>query len=117
MKAIEALTNKLRDVSRMFPGAFQGFLGDRTGHSHKKDFKWPDVVTFNMALDMYNRNGLAEAAIERTVLKTWSTTPRFQEDTDPEETDNEKIVREHLASIRFWQRKLTVAPWSVAMPE
>lgn len=104
MKPIEALTNKLRDVSRMFPGAFQGFFGDRTGHSHKKDFKWPDVVTFNMVLDMYNRNGLAEAAIERTVLKTWSTTPRFQEDTNPEETDNEKLVREHLASIRFWQR-------------
>jgi hypothetical protein len=104
MKPIEALTNKLRDVSRMFPGAYQGFFGNRTGHSHKKDFKWPDVVTFDMVLDMYNRNGLAEAAIERTVLKTWSTTPRFQEDTDPEETPNEKLVRDHLASIRFWQR-------------
>jgi hypothetical protein len=83
---------------------FPGFLGDRTGHTHKADFKWPDVVTFQMAFDMYNRNGLAEAAIERTVLKTWATTPRFQEDSDPEETPSEKTVREHLASIRFWQR-------------
>lgn len=106
--------NAFRSLATVFPG----FFGDRVGRTHKVDFKWPDYVSPQMCKDMYERNGLAEAAVEKTSLKTWETSPVLREDDNPQETDRERTLRKHLERIRFWStmvvadRRALVWGWS-----
>lgn len=91
-----------RSISAMFPK----FFGGGTKQNFYKDFGWPEDVGFQEFHRMYCRNGLATAAVDRTIGKTWETNPfllEVQPEDHDEETPLEADVRIHFAKIRFWQ--------------
>ena len=92
------LTNASRKISQLFPGFFEG-----AKHNHYVDFGWPEQLTFNQLLGAYERNGMGNAAVEKTVSKTWEEMPVFKENDKPEETTIESELRKRFEKIMFWQ--------------
>lgn len=93
---------------RMLPGILTG-----RGRDHYSDFRLPETVTPDMLRDKFRRNGLAHAAIMRTVAKTWQDDPwllEYQRDDGDEtaETMLEAQIRKRFDAIHFW-RSLTAA--------
>lgn len=75
-----------------------------TKHNHYYDFGYPSEVTFEQAYETYRRNGIAKAAIEKTIAKTWETMPCILEDEKQhDETGHEKEIRKRFQKLRFWQ--------------
>ena len=99
MNAISKITNAARRLDQMFPGFFW-----QSKHDHYKDFGWPQHVNFHMLFNMYLRNGLAHAAIEKRVLKVWQDNPQIWETEKPKESTLEKQIRQRLEDLRFWQK-------------
>lgn len=109
---VKMVANEMtRRLSDMFPGTFK----DWQKHDFKSDFGFPVEVTFEDLFDKYNRNGIARAGVDKTVLKTWQTQPWLldherdgSEDADGEEGDGEtpleKSVRLRFKKLRVWQR-------------
>lgn len=96
----QLVTNSIRDrAARFFPGVF----GASMKHDHYKDFGWPDDLGFDQFHRMYSRNGLATAAVDKTIAKTWESLPGLWETEKPAESKLEEAIRKHLTSIRFWQ--------------
>lgn len=94
------VTNMAARLARTFPWTSQ------TKHDHYKDFGYPEQLTFDQLFRMYIRNGLARAAISKTVTKTWETMPSLWETEEPAETTLEQDLRRYFAAKRFWQRLL-----------
>jgi hypothetical protein len=95
-----------RSLGTMFPGFFPA-----SKHNHSADFGYPDDVDFNLAYTMYQRHGIASAAIDKTVGKTWQDTPFVQEferdggeEGDQQETPIEEEIRKRFAKLRVWQQ-------------
>jgi hypothetical protein len=89
-----------------------GFVNTNGKHDHYKDFGYPDQITFELAYHMYTRNGIATAAVEKTITKTWETLPFIQEyardgsqkgSRASEETSLEKAIRIKARQLRLWQ--------------
>jgi hypothetical protein len=95
----------MRSLSQMFPDAFGGHLATGTKRRHATEYGWPDRITFAHALEMFQRNGLAQAAIRKTRAKTWQTDPqlRYGEEGD-DATALETAVAERFTRIRLWQQ-------------
>lgn len=96
------MLNSARRVSEMFPGFFQGVV-----HNHQADFGWPTNVQFDMLYAAYDRDSVAEAAVDKTAGKVWETVPTLRvhgyspgEDLTPQE----KAIDEHFTQKRFWQK-------------
>lgn len=99
-----AFNRAQRSLSKMFPAYFT-----EAKHNHYADFGFPTTLTFDQLYGMYLRNGLARAAVNKTVTKTWETNPWLldhERDTGeaPKESRIEKRIREHFADIRMWAR-------------
>lgn len=97
-------------ATRRITTMFQGFFGDAK-HNHYKDFGYPDVVNFDMLYQMYRRNGIAAAAIDKTALKTWQDNPFLQEKqrdgsegSSSKETPLELEIRNRFDDLRVWSR-------------
>lgn len=107
MNPIALLVNAARRVESMFPGYFP-----ETKHNHYRDFGFPAHLQFSQFFDMFNRNGIASAAVEKTVLKTWQSMPFLLEaerdgsqgKAEQKETKLEKMIRERFADLRAWPR-------------
>jgi hypothetical protein len=84
----------------MYPGFFQG-----AKHNHYEDFGWPTVLTFDMLYGMWDRNGIAGAAVNKTARKVFETSPalRYTEKGDEEQPD-ETQIRQRFDDLRLWQR-------------
>jgi hypothetical protein len=89
-----------------------GYSSGVEKHDHYKDYGYPDHITFDMAHHMFTRNGIATAAIEKTITKTWETLPFIQEyardgsqkgKDASKETQLEAAIRKHLGRLRLWQ--------------
>lgn len=92
-----------RRLDQMFPGFFGG-----AKHNHYSDFGYPDEITFDLAFHAYTRIGVARAAVDKTVAKTWQDYPWLQEKArddgdDTPETPTEQEIRERFARLRVWQ--------------
>lgn len=97
------LTNAAsRSISRMFPGYFT-----EAKHDHYSDFGWPRAVTFDLAYNTWRRNGMAHAGINRTISKTWQSTPALWETEVPRESTLESDIRQRFADLRIWQHLAT----------
>lgn len=113
MNTLQMIINKVRRLEALFPGYFED-----AKHSHYKDFGWPQSVTFAQLYAMYNRNGLARAGVQKTVLKTWQDAPELWESEDPAESQTEKEIRQRFDDLRLWQafasadRRALVGGWS-----
>ncbi|PZR36481.1 anti-CBASS protein Acb1 family protein [Caulobacter segnis] len=106
MSMLDFMTNAVtRRLATMFPGYFDG-----AKHNHYADFGYPDDVTFKLLYATYTRNSLANAAVDKTVLKTWETNPLLQEfardgaKKGKPETRREALIRQKFDDLRLWQR-------------
>lgn len=100
-----ALRTGLDPISSFFSGGAYS-KSDTFKHDLYYDFGYPrsESLTFEYYYEMFQRNGLATALVERTSNKTWQDTPSLRETEDPEtETDTEKTIRRGLDDLRFWQ--------------
>lgn len=101
MNAVTRLANTVqRSLDRMFP---QHFSSGSTKHDHYKDFGWPDHLDFAKLYRMYDRNGLASAAVDKTIAKTWQDEPSIWETEKPKESDLEAQIRKRFTLLRVWQ--------------
>lgn len=99
----EAFTRSLSFLqSRLFTGY---------KHDHYKDFGFPEVVDFDFLYELYQRNSLAKAAVDKTTRKTWQDppwlleTPRDgSEGATKKETRIEKAIRHKFTDLRFWTK-------------
>lgn len=92
-----------RRLSGIFPGYFP-----EAKHDHYKDFGWPDTLTFQQFYDAWTRNGLARAAVEKTVSMCWQDKPFLAESEDKhKETELEGQIRQRFDDLRLWQRLAT----------
>ncbi|MBZ3690998.1 anti-CBASS protein Acb1 family protein [Phyllobacterium calauticae] len=123
MNAIQMVANALsRRLDTMFPGFFA-----QTKHNHYADFGFPVTLAFQQLYDMYLRNGIAHAGVDKTILKTWQDSPFLLEyERDGSEHSNaddgagskkgsgkqsklaaettlEKQIRQRFDDLRLWQ--------------
>lgn len=97
-----------RDLSVLFPNSpFE----TQTKHNHYRDFGFPTTLNFKLLHNMFRRNGLARAAVNKTVDKTWETSPfLLEQERDGsqtikrEETPLEKQIRLAFKRLRFWTK-------------
>ncbi len=99
MNALAMMANAARRLDLMFPGFFHG-----AKHNHYRDFGYPEALSFNLLYAMYQRNGIANAGVEKTILKTWQDYPFLSETgDDSEETRLEQEIRQRFSDLRVWQ--------------
>lgn len=94
-------------------GEFLRFLsfgfGASSKHDYYRDFGWPENLDFARLHRMYARNGLAAAAVDKTVAKTWETAPALWEvEEKPETTPLEADVAKWFKRRRIWQSLMNV---------
>ncbi|WP_169194942.1 phage portal protein [Devosia sp. MC1541] len=106
MNPLALIVNAARRLDNMFPGYFE----KQQKHNHYADFGYPANLTFTQLHQMYSRNGIARAGIEKTILKTWQDTPFLLEaERDgsegklKKETPLEKEIRLRFDQLRLWQ--------------
>lgn len=77
-------------------------------HDLSFDFGYPTTteLSFPYFYEMYKRNGIARALVDKTALKTWQDHPFLLEEEARvgDETELEKEIRQHFDDIRFWQQ-------------
>lgn len=105
-RGVALLNSFTRRIDSLIPGYFSGIK-----HNHYKDFGWPENVDFKLVYDYYTRNSLANAAVNKTVRKTWQDPPWLLEHPRDgsegplkKETRLEKAIRQHFTKIRFWTK-------------
>lgn len=86
-------------------------------HNYEADFGYPDRVSFQDTFKAYTRNGIAKAAVNKTIDKTWQTMPWLLEKARDgsegtgkakvKETPLEAELRKLFAKLRFWQQLMT----------
>lgn len=76
-----------------------------TKHDFNLDFGYKDDVNFYDLYELYKRNGVAKAVVNKTVGKTWQTNPALLigEESKGESTA-EAEIRRRFQKIRFWQQ-------------
>jgi len=105
MSVLRLVANRAeRSLERMFPGFFPS-----TKHDHYKDFGYPADLTFSQLYKIYLRNGLAHAAVAKTIDKTWQDAPFLleaerdgSEGSLKDETTLEKEIRLRFDELRVW---------------
>lgn len=90
---------------RWMDASLQGFIGK---HNHYADFGYPIDPQFADFYDLYERNGLARAGVDKTIAKTWQDFPfvleRPRDDGEArKETRWEKQIRQRFEDLRLWQ--------------
>ena len=107
-----------RDLLRRFwPFAY----GLNTKHDYAKDYGWPESLGFEQLYRMYCRSGLAAAAVDKTIGKTWATMPALWESEKPADTPAEKAIAKHFAKKKIWRslmdadRKSMVGEYAAAI--
>ena len=94
---VNALT---RSINTMFAGYFGG---DAKHDRLYSDFGWPESIQFANYYQMYQRNGLAYAAIIRPIETCWQEYPELLEKEDThDKTTLEKQIADHFEKINFW---------------
>ncbi|MFI5409127.1 anti-CBASS protein Acb1 family protein [Kaistia sp. UC242_56] len=105
MSVLRLVANRAeRSLERMFPGFFPS-----SKHDHYKDFGYPPDLTFDHLYKMYLRNGIAHAAVTKTIDKTWQDAPFLleaerdgSEGSVKKETTLEREVRQRFDELRVW---------------
>lgn len=91
--------NFQRSLQSLFPAFFPG-----AKHDHYSDFGFPAHVTIDLLRAMFERNGIARAAVNKTILKTWQDNPTLWETDNPDESTLEAQIRQRFDDLRFWQK-------------
>ena len=89
----------VRRLENMWPGYFP-----EAKHKHYQDFGYPVSVTFGMLHDMYRRNGLAKAAVNKLAGKTWQSNPLLlEEEGGDRDAPLVQDVKTRFKKLRLWQ--------------
>lgn len=91
-------------LARAFPLAF----GPNVKHDYARDYGWPAELCFEHFYRMYRRNGIAAAAVDKTISKTWATMPTLWESEKPTESKAEADIRKHFAKRKIWRSLMDV---------
>ena len=76
-----------------------------TKHDFTFDFGYKDDVDFYDLYQLYKRNGVAQAVVNKTALKTWQTNPALLIGHEKhEETPAEAEIRKWMTKMRLWQQ-------------
>jgi hypothetical protein len=94
--AVGAVRSRL---ARVMPWAY----GASTKHNYFVDYGWPEQVGFDQFHRMYSRSGIAAAAIDKTISKTWQTMPTLWESEKPAESKAEADIRKHFTKRKIWR--------------
>lgn len=86
-------------LQRMFPFAY----ASNTKHDYAKDYGWPVDLTFDHFYRMYLRSGIASAAVDKTISKTWETAPALWESENPGNSPAEAAIAKHFAKRNIWR--------------
>lgn len=91
-------------ITRSINTMFAGYFGGDAKHDRLyADFGWPENIAFANYYQMYQRNGLAYAAIIRPIETCWQEYPELLEKEDThDKTTLEKQIAEHFDNINFW---------------
>ncbi|WP_305096467.1 anti-CBASS protein Acb1 family protein [Croceibacterium aestuarii] len=87
-------------LRRFFPFAYTM----STKHDYAKDYGWPEELGFEQFYRLYTRSGLAAAAVDKTIGKTWQTMPALWESEEPAESPAEAAIRKHFARRKIWRQ-------------
>lgn len=92
---------------RWADSSLNGFLGQK--HNHLADFGYPANPQFADFYELYQRNGLARAGVDKTVAKTWQDFPFVLERPRDggearKETRWERQIRDRFGDLRLWQK-------------
>lgn len=102
------LANASSDNNLGFTRSIRTVLGRRLNVSNKHnfnyDFGYKDEVEFFDNYNMFKRNGIARAVVNKRVAKTWETHPKLvTSEEEHEESLLEREIRRKFDRIRFWQ--------------
>lgn len=70
------------------------------------DFGYKDDLDFFDLYQIFKRNGIAKALVNKTASKTWETMPILKQDDEKgrDETPLEAEIRKTFKRLRFWQK-------------
>ncbi len=97
------IANASSYVRQRLARAFPLLYGMSTKHDYRTDYGWPEHLTFNDFYRMYCRSGIAAAAVDKTIGKTWQTMPTLWESEKPAESPGEEAIRKHFAKRNIWR--------------
>lgn len=84
---------------------FPQFSADNKHSKAWTEYGFPNHLEFRDYFDMYKRQGIARAMIDRHIEKTWSSFPRILEKEEVhDETSREKEIREQMFRLDGWTR-------------
>ncbi len=86
-------------LARVMPWAY----GSSAKHDYYRDYGWHETLGFDQFHRMYSRNGIAAAAIDKTVAKAWATMPMIWESEKPAESPAEAAIRKHFTKRKIWR--------------
>lgn len=86
-------------LKRLMPWAY----GMNTKHDFWKDYGWPEFLTFNDFHRLYSRSGIARAAVDKTIDKTWETMPALWESEKAGDSPAEKTIAKHFTKRKIWR--------------
>lgn len=91
-------------LTRRMNTIFAGYFGGDAKHDRLySDFGWPESIQFANYYQMYQRNGLAYAAIIRPIETCWQEYPELLEKEEThDKTTLEKQIAEKFDEINFW---------------
>jgi len=94
---VNALTRSMNTI-------FAGYFGGDAKHDRLySDFGWPESIKYANYYQMYQRNGLAYAAIIRPIETCWQEYPELLEREEThDKTTLEKQISEKFDEINFW---------------
>lgn len=82
-----------------------GLVNGSAKHDHYGDYGWPEVVTFDMLKNMWDRNPLGRAAVEAYIEKVWEDDPElFESEDDHPATKLEDAFKVWAADMRLWSK-------------
>lgn len=86
-------------LQRAFPWAY----GLNSKHDYAADYGWLENLCFQNFYHMYTRSGIAAAAVDKTIGKTWQTMPALWESEKPGNSPAEAKVAKHFAKRNIWR--------------
>lgn len=100
-----SISTTIRDrLRRVMPWAY-----GNTKHNYQADFGWHETLQFQHFYNLYTRNSIAAAGVDKTIAKTWQTMPQLWEDEDDTaDTPLETQVADHFRTIGLWRQMMTV---------
>lgn len=101
-------------LTRNLPTMYPGYFGSDTKHPNFYcDYGYPQNLAFDNFYQMYKRNGIAKAGVDRAIETCWQAMPFLQEREDThDKTTLEAGIEDHFDRLMFWTACAEADKWS-----